>query len=132
MRCLDARVCVLGSALALAGCSDFCSNDVLQEASSPSGKLRAVAFSRTCGATTGFSVQVSVPDRSDSLPDKGGNALIVDRTELSSLIWLADDALVVTTTSEPRTFKKEAAVRGVRIALDQLRPNNSLERSRER
>jgi hypothetical protein len=43
-----------------AGCVDPCGNAVLSEEYSPNREFRAVVFERDCGATTGFSTQVSV------------------------------------------------------------------------
>ena len=37
-----------------------------------------VVFSLSCGATTGFSTQVSVLSTQDAPPDSGGNAFIAD------------------------------------------------------
>jgi len=44
-----------------AACFDMgCANTVLQDIPSPDGRRHAVVFERSCGATTGFSTQVSV------------------------------------------------------------------------
>ena len=39
---------------------DPCGNDILQEVQSPNKQSRVVIFQRSCGATTGYSTQVSV------------------------------------------------------------------------
>ena len=56
-------------------CSDFdmCGNDVTNEVASPDGKIKAVVFERDCGATTGFSTQISVLPDSKLLPNEGAN-----------------------------------------------------------
>ena len=41
-------------------CVDPCGNEVISEQYSPNREFRAVVFQRDCGATTGFSAQVSV------------------------------------------------------------------------
>ncbi len=46
-----------GACLNLAGA---CGNEILKEVRSPTGKMKGVVFQRDCGATTGFSTQVSV------------------------------------------------------------------------
>lgn len=55
-----------------------CGNNVLAEAASPDGKFQAVVFERDCGATTGFSTQVSVLARSSNLGNKTGNVFVAD------------------------------------------------------
>lgn len=39
---------------------DICGNKIIQEIPSPNRKLKAVIFTRDCGATTGFSTQISL------------------------------------------------------------------------
>ena len=54
-----------------------CNNSVLQDIASPDGRRHAIVFERSCGATTGFSTQVSVLTRSRELSG-GGNVFVVD------------------------------------------------------
>jgi hypothetical protein len=63
--------------LALASCADHCSNRVVSKTLSPNGQLEAVLFSRNCGATSGFSSQVSIVEAGD-LPIDGGNVFVAD------------------------------------------------------
>lgn len=56
----------------------MCGNEIFQEAYSPDGEYKAVVFQRDCGATTGFSTQISILKASADLPDKGGNVFIID------------------------------------------------------
>ena len=75
---LTTRAMAAASVLALTACSDSCGNDVLADVPSPSGERRAVVFQRDCGATTGFSVQVSILRRGKSLPNEAGNTFTAD------------------------------------------------------
>ena len=50
-----------------------CENEVLGRFPSSDGKLEAVAFQRSCGATTGFSTQLSVLRMGEALPNEPGN-----------------------------------------------------------
>jgi hypothetical protein len=67
------------------GWSDPCGNSIRATAPSPSGRAKAVVFVRDCGATTGYSTQVSVlPARAEFLSQptafrstEAGNALVV-------------------------------------------------------
>lgn len=62
----------------LSGMADgLCGNSLLAETPSPKGNLRAVVFERNCGATTGFSTQVSVVELGNNLPNEGGNLFVV-------------------------------------------------------
>jgi len=67
----------------VAGCgsADLCANTELRRLSSPDGRLDAVLFERNCGATTGFSSQVSVLPARAVLNPLFGNALVVDDNE---------------------------------------------------
>jgi hypothetical protein len=64
--------------VALAGCSDGCENVEVSRSDSPDGRHVAVLFQRDCGATTGFTTQLSVIETGDMLPNDGGNVFIAD------------------------------------------------------
>src|SRR5690349_7530517 len=52
---------------------DLCGNTIVATEFSPDHQRKAVLFERNCGATTGFSSQVSVLPADDDLPNEGGN-----------------------------------------------------------
>ena len=56
----------------------MCGNKFLSETSSPDRIYRVVVFQRDCGATTGFSTQVSVLKAGERLPNQSGNLFIAD------------------------------------------------------
>jgi len=63
----------------ISGCeSSMCGNQVLQEIPSPDKKLKAVVFQRDCGATTGFSTQLSIIKANEKLPNSKGNVFSAD------------------------------------------------------
>lgn len=87
------------------GCG-MCENTILQKAISPDRHVKAVVFVHDCGATTGFSTRVSVIGAYRSLPNEGGNLLVVDTDNgvpprgpsggpSMSFEWLGNDLLVV-------------------------------------
>src|SRR6266508_912458 len=76
---------VLAACMSLHGCDELCRNDVTSDVISPSGKHHAVVFQRDCGATTGFSVQVSVLPAGKRLENQGGNAFVADDGHDSSV-----------------------------------------------
>jgi hypothetical protein len=53
-----------------------CGNDLVKEVRSPDGQMNAVVFQRDCGATTGFSTQVSLLSSNKSLPNESGNLFV--------------------------------------------------------
>jgi len=50
----------------------------MKEFLSPEGTYKAVVFQRDCGATTGFSTQISVLKMNKKVPNKSGNLFIAD------------------------------------------------------
>jgi hypothetical protein len=56
---------------------DSCGNTVLQDVPSPDGRWHAVVFARNCGATTGFSTQVSLLNGSRTATGSG-NVFVAD------------------------------------------------------
>jgi hypothetical protein len=68
---------LLASLLFLA-CDSGCANEILETVLSPDGNWQAVIFRRDCGATTGYSTQVSIISAKAKLPNKGGNVFVAD------------------------------------------------------
>ena len=56
----------------------MCGNEISQEVYSPDNEYKVVVFQRDCGATTGFSTQISVLKASAELPNKAGNIFVMD------------------------------------------------------
>jgi hypothetical protein len=111
--------------LACAGCSDACHNTVASSSLSPKGDLAAVLFQRDCGATTGFSTQISIL-RPDDKPTGGGNAFIADDDHGVARVgswegswaearWLAPDHLLIRYAAKSRLFKRSDSVSSVKI-----------------
>lgn len=55
-----------------------CGNEPISEIQSPDKSLKVVIFQRNCGATTGFSTQVSILPANRQLPNESGNIMVVD------------------------------------------------------
>lgn len=111
--------------LASSGCSDACENTVASSTLSPNGELAAVLFQRDCGATTGFSTQISIL-RPDGKPTGGGNVFIADDDHGTARVgswegswaeakWLAPDRLLIRYAAKSRLFKRSDRVSGVNI-----------------
>jgi hypothetical protein len=118
------------SSLSLAGCagtSDSCANKPQQSATSPDGAHQAVLFQRDCGATTGFTTQVSVVRAGEAAQGKG-NVLITDHAEKAAawggpwaeVKWVEPRHLLVKFDRTARVFEKESSVKGVRVSFESV------------
>jgi hypothetical protein len=116
--------------LACTGCSDACQNTVASRSRSPNGALTAVLFQRDCGATTGFSTQISIL-RPDDKPTGGGNAFIANddrgaardgswEGSWAETKWLAPDHLLIRYAAKSRLFKRSDSVSGVKITYEMV------------
>ena len=110
---------------------DLCGNRVLAEAVSPDQRLKAVVFQRDCGATTGFSTQVSVIAATDALPNASGNLFSADSNRgavpvsaagrpVVQVRWASGRALVLAHHAGARVFTQKDSVSGVAVAYEQL------------
>jgi len=99
----------------LSGCSDACQNSTVSTASAPVGDLKPFLFQRDCGATTGFSRQVSVIEADDT-PSGDGNAFIADTDHGAAnaaswggpwveLRWLSPKSLLIRYDAKARVFQ---------------------------
>lgn len=89
---------IISLALQAISCAPLCENDPYAKSTSPDGKQVATLFVRGCGATTGWSAQVSVHPSSRKLDNRIGN-IIVTRgpTKLTEwqLKWQTSDHLLI-------------------------------------
>lgn len=79
--------------------------------------LKAVVFSRNCGATTSDNVQVSI-EKTDDAPTGKGNVVIYDQVAYSALAkprWLDDKRLVITIPVGARVYFENRRVRSIDI-----------------
>ena len=102
--------------LLLMGCSKLCANEDTRVFESPTGKLKAVVFSRNCGATTGANTQVSILSLADSLPDEPGNTFISNGSPPISLRWQADELLEIRGVGSLVPIKQQTKVNGVIVS----------------
>jgi hypothetical protein len=106
---------LLAVSIGLSGC-DPCGNEVSQTVVSPSGRLKAVVFNRDCGATTGFSTQVSIIPSSESLPGEGGNTIVLDGTVPLKIEWRSDSMLHLSGIGAARIFLQPNSAAGVSVS----------------
>ena len=83
------------SLLAVFGCAGLCANTVTNRVTSPDAKRDAVLYTRDCGATTGYTTQLSLVRAGVALSNEAGNVFIApDSTELR-VEWIGPDTLLV-------------------------------------
>jgi hypothetical protein len=86
--------------------SDMCGNEIISQILSPNKDLKAVLFTRDCGATIATSYQVSVLNPWDSLSDVDSGNVFVSYTA-PSLRWNDNRTLLITRTSAGKISKEE-------------------------
>ena len=117
-----------GMFLALGACDDACSNDVITRTVSPDGKREAVMFQRDCGATSGYSTQISIVDAGEA-PAGGGNTFRADGDHGAASLgywggswaetkWIASDRLLVRYADKSRIFEEDDTVAGVSVSYE--------------
>jgi hypothetical protein len=91
------------------GCTKSqCENDVLRGLPSPDGADIAFVFRRSCGATTGWSTQVSVMNMHRSLKNEAGNVLVIGGDQSVHVTWLGPKRLLVTDFKEPIDYRNSS------------------------
>jgi hypothetical protein len=106
-----------------------CGNQPLAEVRSPGGARKAVVFQRDCGATTGFTTQVSVLPPGGDLPDDGGNVFVADDDDGAApagpgggpavyVAWLDDTRMVIRHHPRARVFRAEPRVGPVEVRYE--------------
>jgi hypothetical protein len=74
-------VLALGFYWLMSSFDDLCGNTIVATEVSPDHRLKAVLFERNCGATTGFSSQVSILPADRDLPNEGGNVFAANEAK---------------------------------------------------
>jgi hypothetical protein len=124
---------VLGSVYA---CMDYffggmCGNQIVEEIPSPNKKLKAIIFTRDCGATTGFSTQLSILEIDDELENETGNTFILSDKAKGpvfdnggskiKVIWVNDNSLTVYFDRRTDVGKQEEEVEDIEVTYERLR-----------
>jgi len=118
MKHLQAKLIVLAACAILSGCEATCGNESIASISSPDGKSKAVVFNRNCGATTGFNTQVSIVKASDSLPNEGGNLLILEGTVPLTIHWVNENQVFIAGVGKAKAIKREKSAFGVTVTYE--------------
>jgi len=117
------------AAVLFAGDSPSCGNRIVARADAPGGAHSAALFQRDCGATTGFSTQISLLPAGGE-PTDGGNVFRADtghdadvqtgawRGPWAEMRWLSPRHLLIRYASGARLFARVEASDGVRISYE--------------
>ena len=109
-----------------------CENELVGEHPSPDGQYKAVLFVRDCGATTGFSTQVSLL-RSDELVKNGSGNLFIADTDHGKIPsnlngglevrigWKGSKDICIVHHKNARVFKAEKKVNGINVDYRSLK-----------
>jgi len=114
--------CVAGI---IGGCSDPCSDAEIAEAKSPDGIYTAIMFQRDCGATTGFSTQVSILKTGQSVSG-AGNVFVADSNQGTAapgnwegpwveMQWRGSKTLLIHYAVGSRVFVQKTSVSGISV-----------------
>lgn len=103
-----------------------CNNHVFQQIANSSKTSRIVKFDRGCGATTDNSIQLSVVNYTDSLPNETGNIFIsnskvggyIERDTSVLASWLNDTTVLIRHDNDLEVFKKDSLVGITRIIYE--------------
>lgn len=110
---------------ALGGCSADCTNTVVERLLSPDGKHEAVLFQRDCGATTGFTTQISVVETGEEVSG-GGNTFVADDDHGKARVgawegpwaeinWLSENRIQIKYARKSRIFDRSETVGPIEI-----------------
>ena len=114
----------------LNGCSDVCSNTVVSRSDAPDGRHSAALFQRDCGATTGFSTQVSIFEVGEQ-PSGKGNVFRADDDHgvaaaaewggpWADIKWLSPTRLIIRYDAKSRIFETDEQVSGVTVSFEKV------------
>ena len=94
----------------------LCVNEPIFSLDSPGGVYQAVLFQRNCGATTPYSLHVSVLAYGAELPDEPGNVLIFrDQNLTPSLHWNSPSNLMIEYPAYPDISHVQGAPAGISV-----------------
>jgi len=110
----------------------MCGNQIVTEQVSPNKKYKAVVYVRDCGATTGFSTQVSILRNNKKLrDDESGNVLTLSDHYYGQyknyyggaevkVMWITNNKLLVHFDSKAEAGIKKNKIDGIEVAYEQI------------
>lgn len=89
---------------------NMCGNEIYSEELSPDREHKVVIFQRDCGATTGFSTQISIINSDDELENESGNVYIIDghpKDVSPGTRWISNTELRIERNLNGQEYKAE-------------------------
>ncbi len=123
---VDARLCIAPLLLILGACDDMCGNQIVTRLPGPDGTRDAVMFQRDCGATSGFTTQISIVESGEGISGIG-NAYTADDDHgraaagawhgpWAAMEWRGPRRLHISYAAGSRIFEQNEQVSGVVIS----------------
>jgi len=106
--------------IVIAGCRIYdCGNDIYQRLDNRYGQYKILKFSRSCGATTGSSTQISILPTSEELSnDESGNVFVcnayINDTSVN-VQWTNANAVLIIYGKNLEIYKKDSAINNVKV-----------------
>lgn len=108
---------------------EMCENKLFDEKSNFQNNYKAILFVRNCGASTGFSKQLSIIEFDDKLNNDTGNIFISDNNHgnaksdsfgpIIEINWIDNKTLKVSYSKNIRVFKKEFIFKNIKIIYEE-------------
>ncbi len=106
----------------------MCANEIVSEKISLDLKYKAIVFIRDCGATTNYSLQVSILPKQDSLENSTGNILILDESYIDfenhkttlEYDWKKDNSLSIQIDPKTKIYYQVDQYKDIRIQLNKI------------
>lgn len=89
----------------------LCNNEIYAELLSPDKRNKAVIFQRDCGATSGFSTQISILPADNTLKNDAGNIFVLKghpQSHAPAVSWLSNTELFINTPLNGSEIKAES------------------------
>ena len=94
--------------------NDMCGNTIIETKFSPNQNNKIVLFERSCGATTGFSTQVSILEKGNYLENENSTIFIMYKDSLN-IKWVNDKEVNIEFSKNSEVFKKQNHFKGIKI-----------------
>ena len=98
----------------LTGCDDMCGSELLKTELSPNKNFKAVSYLYDCGATSGFSTQVSVLKANEKISSPG-NIFTTEGKNNLELKWLSNESLEISNTKNIDSYKQKRKFKEITI-----------------
>jgi len=113
------RLAVFAAVASLLSCAwMICSNEIVEEVLAPDVPVKAVVFIRNCGATTGYSINVSVHPASSRLPNEAGDVFVATGRGPVIASWKSSRHLHIEYPPEAEVFWAAAKAAGIYVSYE--------------